>query len=705
MNTIESTQPSALDSPKNDAYTYLSQTLKTIFKDEDEFFKIQHCIDVAESIFPGGLEAAKTFVEKIKKHFQSKKDPAIYFHAFCEGSLTLKFDIDFLLKIIDECLEKIPTSIYTLLDPKYYSRKVKKLLCQDPQAFREMIDFAIKTNERISRKLALLEENGDISQIDDWNDIKSPKSDYVFSDIVGHYGDPNLDVSHKEIERAIDELMLMKQRELNTNTVGATLDCVHDFFLVEDNGRLPEVNHHGIVDLMMEIVMKQWKGEGMELFMQMVKKMTDLEEIRVIASQIPYPYPELENFDFGSDVSTAIAKIKEIKKIRHALKNLVLDPTESLPQVNNVTNAAIRANALLVALGLHDHEGMEDQNGLLPQEKKIEIQEQLANGEYTGFLQLFTLQNRRVLVEKIRMISSRLMYLIQKARMQSVGLMPIGAKIHFSSRGDGAPLKALCDLFNINQTSFRLIHANDCLILPPQLCAAEHYIIFNMLEKFGILPKEDETNRYPAEIQTCVAGRWLPDIAALVGSTMLLATQRGVKYSPGAFSTDAHDNVTGARIMAYDGGVRDNGFPFDRPDAEGRTDMLGRRVVNDLDLYQVLGTLAVNLQYGGYFEKEAEKFRMKILQVLGSNNFLHTVFQSAWVEQHASPYDTLKNHEDMIGKLTDRWQTDYNLGPEHHYGIIGEVRDVLHDVRLDMIQKVPEMMNDHPETVKELINH
>jgi hypothetical protein len=173
-----------------------------------------------------------------------------------------------------------------------------------------------------------------------------------------------------------------------------------------------------------------------------------------------------------------------------------------------------------------------------------------------------------------------------------------------------------------------------------------------LLEKFGI-----QTGKDP-DFQFAVAGRWNPQNASLVGASMLLATQSGGTFDVGAFST-THDNKTGARIMAYDDGVKVCNLPGDLKNAVGRTDILGRKAVSDCGLYQMLGSLASHQQYGGELSPVMDYFQDRVEQVLGRYRLHEVIHQSAWINEHARKGDSPENHAEMVNTLGRAWLESY----------------------------------------------
>lgn len=258
---------------------------------------------------------------------------------------------------------------------------------------------------------------------------------------------------------------------------------------------------------------------------------------------------------------------------------------------------------------------------------------------------------------------------VLRARDATPGLMFVGGKIHTVKAMDQNVLKLLQKLFGFGNTPFHLIHAGESLVLPPMPTALEFKFLVSMMEKFGVI---DSVN---PDFQNAMGGRWSPETSAIVGASILLSTTRRVPYAPGAFST-THDSQTGKRIMAYDAGVKVNGLPFDLPNAEGRTDILGRHDLTDADRFQLLGCLATHRDYNGRFEGLFEDYSRGFVKTLGRNGLLEHLRESAWIFDHAKDGDTPEDHEKMVKRFTDVWDS---ASRQVGFGVIGDVNRLLMD--------------------------
>jgi hypothetical protein len=211
---------------------------------------------------------------------------------------------------------------------------------------------------------------------------------------------------------------------------------------------------------------------------------------------------------------------------------------------------------------------------------------------------------------------------VLKWRRQSVGLLPVGAKIHVLHPIDDQKFNAIQHMLDLGKSGFYLIHANTCLIIPPTPSIEELSMIITFLAKEGVIDLD-----HP-EIQFCYPGRLPPKDVAVLGSSILLSTDRGVRFEEKAFCT-THDNLTGARMMAYDAGAPNVDLPFMR-DVKGRTDILGRRSLRDGAMGQRIATLLVDRMFGHLFTHLADPFCEKQYEILKRYG-IEGVLDAPWI--------------------------------------------------------------------------
>lgn len=390
-----------------------------------------------------------------------------------------------------------------------------------------------------------------------------------------------------------------------------------------------------------------------------------LKELVVYAAPAN-PLGDLIDWQIFAEMAKTLQATCEAVITHHRFRILLKTKTPSsfLAETNETTQLIITGTALLMALGAADKE-MAGTLRALPEpgnhnvEQLLELATKGSDEAYWKELMRRT-QEAQPEVEK----------LILQQRSATPGIMPIGGKIHVENPVPFEALSKFQSILQLNSTPFRMIHAGKSLLLPPLPSAAEQCLLLHFLEKMNIVD-----GRSP-QIQTAMAGRWSNEIAGMVGSAMLLGTRKGNRYKKGAFST-THDEATGARIMSYDAGIKLEGLPFDLSTAKGRTDMLGRHSYSDFDLYQVLGTLASHLEFGGIFERDAEQFRGAYTKLLEKYDLKEAVSSSAWIYNQELEGDDLEKHEEMVSRITDQWFEGLGRGVRQRFGIIGEVRGLV----------------------------
>lgn len=392
-----------------------------------------------------------------------------------------------------------------------------------------------------------------------------------------------------------------------------------------------------------------------------------------------------EIYDF-TDLKNELAEQRHLLVLKELVKCLPHKSSKEnftgsfFRETNEHTKSAIAGYSLLIASGALRHPQIQAPLAKIPY--------LITNGEKLGSELIDTYH--RTLEENIRKVTPQVEALILEERLKLPGLMPVGGKVHVPSSIDPKMLDFISDLFGFESTPFQMIHAGKSLLLPPLPSAFEVGIFVQILQCFGAL------NPRKFDLQSCVAGQLNPQNAPIVGASMLLATDQGVHYRMNDLQT-THDQ-TGARIMAYDGGVKKTGLPFDLPQADGRTDILGRHSLRDLGLHQMLGTLLVHNQFGGMFENVGKDYAEAFSKILEKNQLLPALNQSAWVYDHANPDDTLDNHNSMLLRFTTKWAEDR---VKQNFGIIREVYQLLRQKYWEIQQisraNIPET---HPEYQK-----
>lgn len=453
-------------------------------------------------------------------------------------------------------------------------------------------------------------------------------------------------------------------------------------YLLKNNGRAKAANH-----LFCEL------NEGTDIhvgFRELTLQTKNL--ITTLKSYQGDPPPHIEPNIFTQVIQRLEEAWEEASKKRK-LRLLINSKIEDSPlaNANETTRLIIGGTALMMAIG-----AIENSNPgtlALPQ---------LSSSNSENLLVLASDHKKKdywkEIESRIKDALPKVTQFILEQRTATPGLMPIGGKVHVERAVDPQNVKLFQQIFGLDSTPFQLIHAGESMILPPLPSAAEQALLILLLEKIGVIDSKSP------QIQTAIAGRWTDETASMVGSAMLLGTRRGVRYKRGAFST-THDNETGARIMTYDApvnGVKIEGLPFDIPAATGRTDMLGRQIISDIDMYQVLGTLASHQEFGGPFEREADQFRRAYSELLERHDLKETVGSSAWIFNQERKGDSLEGHEAMIGSISDRWFKGLSIGARGQFGIIGDVRKLVLEASQSMQSRAEEVIQLKPRDYRRL---
>ncbi len=256
-------------------------------------------------------------------------------------------------------------------------------------------------------------------------------------------------------------------------------------------------------------------------------------------------------------------------------------------------------------------------------------------GEYLDFLSAgdhFKQQLRSVVV---------------RARTDTFGLLPVGAKYHVMSPIDPAHVEAVRELMSIGNTSFHLQHSDTTLVLPPVPSWHEMMYLTGLLEYFGVI-----TSEHP-ELQVCIEGRLSPELCPFLGASVMLASERMPQLTSDTFVT-THNEETGFRMMAYDAGGQSLPFPFgldlgEKSFRSGRTDILGRSAVSDVKKYQLLGTVLMRFHEGknGPFAVLAEPFCRALYSLLSEPQYgLESVLTTSWIKvnRQDEEYEAAKKH-------------------------------------------------------------
>lgn len=273
-------------------------------------------------------------------------------------------------------------------------------------------------------------------------------------------------------------------------------------------------------------------------------------------------------------------------------------------------------------------------------------------------------------------------------RMESLGLLTIGGKIHIKGCDD-FKLMTIKELLGLNSTNFHLAHMDNAILLPASLSPFELKALIYLLAKAGVADLDN------LQFQVTIPGRLSNDNVAILGSAVLLATETGYRYSEDSFCTTHSE--TGARIMLYDANGKSTAMPF-MGTLKGRTDMLGRMNLNDIDTYQLVGTVLAHGQFGGPFSKFTEEFKKRYVQILQKYG-LDEVLDGNWIFTDAEELKDdreNKKHHQTVTMVTDAYFecADNFSETGKSEGIIFELRELLDWLKQEIKGKQKELCND-----------
>lgn len=132
--------------------------------------------------------------------------------------------------------------------------------------------------------------------------------------------------------------------------------------------------------------------------------------------------------------------------------------------------------------------------------------------------------------------------------------------------------------------------------------------------------------------------------------------------------------------MLYDANGPITRLPF-MAELQGRTDMLARMHLGDIDLYQLIGTVLVHEQFGGPFKKFAGEFKKRYAAIL-KNHGIDDVLKESWIYRQGDnrmDNEASKRHYKTVTKVTDAYFdcADNCEQTGRAEGIIFDVRDLI----------------------------
>jgi len=272
---------------------------------------------------------------------------------------------------------------------------------------------------------------------------------------------------------------------------------------------------------------------------------------------------------------------------------------------------------------------------------------------------------------------------LREARIDSFGLLPVGGKVHVTNPIDANILDRFKEAVGLSSTAFTLQHAERSILLP--VCSSP----FEMKEILAFLSQEGIINDTVPELQVGISRRLPVDDCAYLGAIVLLASPRIFQYSAESFATlnGNWDSHVGKKIITYDddpkrswSGNSNKRIPFTDLGG-GRTDMLGRRDLWDVQAFQRVGTVLNHGAFGGEFAALAGELKTKIRTALRDACIEH-VLSKMWVWDRIgslSPDMGRQHFTDVIEPcLTARNKSDLHYEQTgENIGVYKELNDVI----------------------------
>lgn len=233
------------------------------------------------------------------------------------------------------------------------------------------------------------------------------------------------------------------------------------------------------------------------------------------------------------------------------------------------------------------------------------------------------------------------------------GMLSIWGKIHFSEAIPQEKIEKFKQNFWFASTSFKLIHANTSLLLPPSYFPEELALMIGFLQKEGLI------EGYP-QLQLSIPSRLPNWAAAMLWSCTLFSSNIHVEYAPDAFKT-SHDSQTGSKIMVYDDGKLEKDFKWiPKNIVNGRTDMMGIRDISLIPLYHLVGTLLCHGIYKGKFQKQGIQFMKEYKELLEHYQLL-SLLDKEWIHMP----DIRSSQQELDYSATEHYKTIKTCTDQH----------------------------------------
>jgi len=304
-----------------------------------------------------------------------------------------------------------------------------------------------------------------------------------------------------------------------------------------------------------------------------------------------------------------------------------------------------------------------------------------------ALLHSFTLENP-ITIEK----------LWPRLRTVQNGLLSVGLKLHCSNKS--AELAEY--LFRAeSERPFRLVRAEECIVLPPMGNADVAIAFLELMEQGSGIPI---FNNPDVQIQVCTPGR-LPDrYASLLGVAFYLGSDVLKRFAPEDNRT-SQNNYTGDRFVIYDGhGFLDRGFPWWGIEGgalrvheqlpfltNSRTDILSCKTRLDIKNVNLVASLLVHANMMGYWGTVGLQFASDMTDMLNRHH-LGGIFATEWIHnQSRSISDNAEFYErltelmdyafDEVARLNRIKEEGKNIGNLQEGGILFEMQAILNKYR------------------------
>ncbi len=259
-------------------------------------------------------------------------------------------------------------------------------------------------------------------------------------------------------------------------------------------------------------------------------------------------------------------------------------------------------------------------------------------------------------------------------RKKYFGMMPLAGKVHLHGTFTEDLFRRLRRFLGLSQTSFKLIHAGESLCLPPMPTSAEITLFARLLQEEGLISADSP------EIQLCGSVRIPNRDCGITGSMMLLSTDVTARFNAKSFDTSDHNDLTGARMMAYDApGYNEIQAPFVPEGGKGRTDVLGRMHIDDAHRYWIFHNILAQEITGKPMGVLASSLRSEYEGLLRDYS-LGAVLDAPWVflsEIEKFRENDPRHFEEAVKPCQDAYYAAFEAFGNGKSCIISDIRDVV----------------------------